>query len=194
MSSFGAARFDAAWVRYVDAASRVHAPFRSYLAAPASEEQIAACEQAVKCALPSDLRHLLKLHNGSNEYQVLPGWELFSAERIADEWSVWTELYHDQFKPDDYACEPNGPIRGDEWWRLKWIPFTGDGGGNHLCVDMEPAPRGVVGQIITMWHDDAGRDVAAPSLTELIELLAADFEAGLLTWDDDRGGVYASQD
>jgi hypothetical protein len=44
-----------------------------------------------------------------------------------------------------------------------------------------------------MWHDDASREVAAASLTQLIELLADDFEAGLLTWDDEMGGVYASQ-
>lgn len=147
----------------------------------------------MKCAFPADLRHLLKLHNGSNEHQVLPGWELFPTERIADEWTVWADLYHREFKPDGFDCEPNGPIRGDEWWRLKWIPFCGDGGGNHLCVDMEPPTKGALGQVITMWHDDASREVAAPSLTELIELLADDFEAGLLTWDDEMGGVYASQ-
>ncbi len=194
MSKFEAARLDGAWKRYLDAGTRAHAALSSYLAPAAPEAEVAKCERAVKCAFPPDLRHLLKLHNGSNEYQVLPGWELFSTERIADEWAVWADLYHNQFKPDDYKCEPNGPIRGDEWWRLKWIPFTGDGGGNHLCVDMEPAPGGAVGQVITMWHDAANRDVAATSLTELIESLAADFEAGLLTWDDDRGGVYATQE
>jgi cell wall assembly regulator SMI1 len=194
MSSFDPARFDAAWKRYVDAATRAHAAFPTYLAPGASEAEITAAEAAVKCAFPADLRHLLKVHNGSNEYQVLPGWELFSTVRIADEWAVWADLYHEQFKPDGYDCEPSGPIRSDEWWRLKWIPFTGDGGGNHLCVDMEPLAKGAVGQVITMWHDAPNRDVAAPSITELLELIAADFEAGLLTWDEDRGGVYAAQD
>jgi cell wall assembly regulator SMI1 len=193
MSSFDPARFDAAWKRYVDAATRAHAAFPTYLAPGASEDEVAAAEIAVKCAFPADLRHLLKLHNGSNEHQVLPGWELFPTERIADEWTVWADLYHSEFKPDGFDCEPNGPIRGDEWWRLKWIPFCGDGGGNHLCVDMEPPAKGTLGQVITMWHDDASREVAAPSLTELIELLADDFEAGLLTWDDEMGGVYATQ-
>jgi hypothetical protein len=42
------------------------------------------------------------------EYHVLPGWELFSTERIADEWKVWEDLYRTQFKPENYDCEPCG--------------------------------------------------------------------------------------
>jgi len=192
-AGFDASRFDRAWARYLAAGARVHPQFKSYLAAGASEAEISASEQAVACEFPADLRYLLTLHNGSNLYQVLPGWELFSADRISDEWSVWSELYDDQFKPDGYDCAPTGPIRGDEWWRLRWIPFCGDGGGNHLCVDMEPADGGAVGQVITMWHDAPNRDVAAMSLTELIEKLADDLEAGVLTWDEDRDGVYEAR-
>jgi molybdopterin molybdotransferase len=81
----------------------------------------------------------------------LPGWELFSAARIVDEWGVWEDLRRNQFVPEDYTSEPEGSILGDEWWRLAWIPFCGDGGGNHLCVDLDPAPGGTAGQVITMW-------------------------------------------
>src|SRR5262245_34873478 len=137
---FDAGKFDDAWRRYVAAATKAHAPFASHLNADASREQIAVAERAVGSAFPPDLRHLLSLHNGGDETFVLPGWELFSAARIVDEWNVWEDLYRTQFKPENYTCAPSGPIRGDEWWRLKWIPFCGDGGGNHLCVDMEPAP------------------------------------------------------
>jgi hypothetical protein len=37
----------------------------------------------------------------------------------------------------------------------------------------------------------AQRTLIAPSLTEFIELIAADFEQGRLTWDEEWGGVYA---
>ena len=85
-------------------------------------------------------------------------------------------------------------IKGDEWWRLPWIPFCGDGGGNHLCVDMEPAEGGINGQVITMWHNDARRELIAKSLTEFIEIIAGDFERGALIWDEEWGGVYASNE
>ncbi len=61
------------------------------------------------------------------------------------------------------------------------IGFSGDGGGNNLCIDMEPAEGGMVGQVITMWHDDATRNLIAPSLTGFIEIIAEDFEDGALT-------------
>ena len=125
---FDAGRFDEACCRYVTPLIEQHPAFVSYFAAGAAPEQLDACEAAIACNLPPDLRHLLSRHNGADA-QVLPGWELFSAERIVEEWRVWEELYHDQFKPDGYDCEPTGPVRSDEWWRLKWIPFCGDGGG-----------------------------------------------------------------
>lgn len=107
-----------------------------------------------------------------------------------DEWSIWEELRRDQFVPEGNDCAPIGPIRGDEWWRLGWIPFCGDGGGNHLCVDMDPDKGGTPGQVLTMWHDDATRVFVTPSLTEFIELIANRAEKGELRWDEDWGGVY----
>lgn len=161
----------------------------SYFAPGASAGDLDATERATGNVLPPDVRHLLTLHNGA-EMQVMPGWELFSTKRIVDEWRIWEELYREQFKPDGLDCDPEGPVRGDEWWRLKWTPVTGDGGGNHLCADMEPAAGGAVGQIITMWHDDPVRACIAPSLTAFVEMIADKVESGELHWDEEWGGVY----
>ena len=89
-----------------------------------------------------------------------------------------------------YCCTPNGAIKGDEWWRLQWIPFCGDGGGNHLCLDMDPPAGGTKGQIITMWHDTDGRDIVGKSLTDFISIIAGDIEKGNLVWNEDWGGIY----
>ena len=192
--TFDPQAFDDAWRRYTEKATEAHAPFMSYLNAGAPADAIAAAERAVGCAFSDDLRHLLARHDGSDDHFVLPGWELFPAARIAKEWAVWADLYRTRFKPEGYDCEPNGPVCGDEWWRLKWIPFCGDGGGNHLCIDMEPADGGTPGQVITLWHDEPARNLIAPSLTGFIEIIAEDFEDGALIWDEDWGGVYAAPD
>jgi len=120
----------------------------------------------------------------------LPGWELFSAARIVDAWGVWEDLRRNQFVPEGYTSEPEGSILGDEWWRLAWIPLCGDGGGNHLCVDLDPAPGGTAGQVITMWHDAGERQLIAMSLIEFMQIIVADAEAGDLVWSDEWGGVY----
>jgi cell wall assembly regulator SMI1 len=185
--AFDARRLDDAWRRYTSKAAELHPPFTGWLADGASAGVIAATEKAIGCELPPELRHLLSLHNGSEGYQALPGWELFSSERIADEWKIWEDLYRTQFKPERVRCDPTGPVRDDEWWRLRWIPFTGDGGGNHLCVDMDPAVGGTKGQVITMWHDDPSRPFIAKSLTDFIDIIATDLETGALVWDEDWG-------
>ena len=192
---FDPARFDAAWECYLRAIEKSHPPFRTLFAAGADASAVDRLERDLSLKLPSDLRHLLGKHAGSlGEQQVLPGWELFSPVRIGDEWRIWEELRRTEFVPDDITCDPEGPIKPDEWWRLAWIPFTGDGGGNHLCVDMDPARGGTAGQVITMWHDDATRALIAPSLTDFIEILARDAESGSITWDADWGGVQATPD
>ena len=189
---FDPARFDAAWERYVGAIAQRHPAFRGYLEAAASEARVADAEKALNLRLSPDLRHLLLRHAGSvDELRVLPGWTLFSPERIVDEWRIWEDLRRTQFLPDGYECEPEGPIKGDEWWRLGWIPFCGDGGGNHLCVDVDPPPKGKSGQVISMWHDDPARVLIATSLTEFIEIIARDAENCLLSWNEEWGGVHS---
>lgn len=192
--SFDPRRFDAAWERYIAAIEKSYRLFRIHLGKGASPASIAACEKAIGVTLPPDLRHLLSLRGaGTDDVFVLPGWELFSPDRIVSEWQVWEELRRTEFVPDGYTCEPQGPILGDEWWRLGWIPFCGDGGGNHLCVDTDPAPGGTGGQVISLWHDAPERQLIATSLTEFIEIIARDAEAGELVWDEEWGGVNAAE-
>ena len=192
---FDPERFDDAWTRYVRAISAKHPAFTAYFVAGAPAADIDAAGRVIGNAFPDDLRHLLLKHAGSLDgRQVLPGWELFSPARIVDEWKIWEKLRRDEFVPDGLDCAPEGPIKGDEWWRLGWIPFSGDGGGNHLCLDMDPARGGKAGQVISMWHDDATRALIARSLTEFIEIIARDAENGLLAWDEEWGGVTAPTD
>ncbi|MEQ1784140.1 MAG: SMI1/KNR4 family protein [Hyphomonadaceae bacterium] len=189
--SFDAARFDAAWERYVAAIEKGYRLFRIHLGKGASPANIAAAEKSIGFMLPEDLRHLLSRHVGTEDGFILPGWDLFSPDQIAAEWKIWDDLRRTEFVPEGYTSEPEGPILGDEWWRLGWIPFCGDGGGNHLCLDLDPASGGKAGQVITLWHDGPERQVIAPSLTEFIELIAKDAEAGELAWDEEWGGVNA---
>lgn len=190
---FDPRRFDATWERYVATIERGHADFRALLAPGATAGEVDQVEASLALQLPPDLRHLLGKHAGSlGEHQVIPGWELFAPARIVEEWRIWEELRRAEFGPDGLGCAPQGPIKADEWWRLGWVPFCGDGGGNHLCVDTDPGRGGTVGQVISMWHDEPSRALIAPSLTDFIEILAQDAENGVIAWDSEWGGVQAS--
>jgi cell wall assembly regulator SMI1 len=40
------------------------------------------------------------------------------------------------------------PLMQNVWWSKKWVPFAEDGGGNLLCIDLDPTAQGIWGQII----------------------------------------------
>jgi cell wall assembly regulator SMI1 len=88
----------------------------------------------------------------------------------------------------DLQSEPEGPIR-TEWWHPKWIPLTADGGGNHRCLDLAPRRGGRMGQIISWWHDDAGRIVMARSFTRWLDDFAEELETGEWAWHPDYDGL-----
>jgi cell wall assembly regulator SMI1 len=62
-------------------------------------------------------------------------------------------------------------------------PFTHDGGGNGLGLDLAPEPGGQVGQVINYGSDDDYRAVLAPSLTDLLGQVAQLIRAGRVTLD-----------
>jgi len=69
---------------------------------------------------------------------------------------------------DDLKIESvDGPVRA-EWWNRLWLPIAADSGGNYHCVDLDPAPGGVVGQVIQFWHDARERTVSAPDLATFL--------------------------
>ncbi|WP_093230465.1 SMI1/KNR4 family protein [Thermoflavimicrobium dichotomicum] len=71
-----------------------------------------------------------------------------------------------------------GPVKGDRWWRTKWIPITSDGGGNNHCIDLDPDEGGTPGQIITMWHDEGSRECIASSFREWFANIVTKLENG----------------
>jgi cell wall assembly regulator SMI1 len=80
--------------------------------------------------------------------------------------------------------EENGESGRDTWWHRGWVPFL-DAGGDCLCVDTQGTLGGVVGQVISFFHDDSSRVIDYPSLRHWLETFMVSLEAGV--WRERNG-------
>jgi cell wall assembly regulator SMI1 len=152
----------------------------------ATDAEIIELENHLGTRLPADYRAFLALSNGqleNAEFGFADG-ELLSAESVNAQWMIWKELLDNgTFK--DSISDPQAGIRND-WWNPRWIPFTHDGGGNHLCLDLDPANGGTIGQVITMEHDNGERVLMFDSFSEWLEQLVNDLESGQIVFDTEE--------
>ena len=166
---------------------------RELLNPPAVEQDFLKLEKELDINLTQDFKNAYLIHNGQEEYegQLFDGEEWLSLNRILSEWNIWKELLDNQTFEDNgepYISLPQKGIKSD-WWNKKWIPFTSDGSGNHICLDLDPTEKGNYGQIIRVWHDDATRELLANSFQEWFEDYIQKLEQGDYEYDEESGSI-----
>jgi cell wall assembly regulator SMI1 len=146
----------------------------------ATNGEIAATEARLGVALPEELKALYQVANPKWEHSSEAGYE--AAERI-DRAVGWELFPLDSFYVADAASrpspwdhgameavvtEPDAAVQGLVG-SPGWIVFGDNGGGDRLAVDLTPGPRGHIGQIILIGHEEAvGAEIVADSLTDLV--------------------------
>ncbi|QJB34052.1 SMI1/KNR4 family protein [Chitinophaga oryzae] len=152
---------------------RQHAPRLLHVLNPGvSTASLESLEKLTESALPADFKAFYAVHDGQQKPRpgLVDGDQLLPLEEIINKWHYWHDLIASgtfTYNDEPIASEPDTGIRSD-WWNPRWIPITADGFGNFLCLDLDPAPGGHYGQIITLWHDDGHREIVAPSFREWI--------------------------
>lgn len=147
---------------------------------PATSDEIASTERIIGIALPDGLLRWLRKHDGQTAQKeskfIKTGgtfddpFRFLSAEEIGREWKIWSDLLNGgEF--DQSRSTPSGGVSAD-WFNPKWIPITTNGCGDSHCLDLSPAPAGMVGQVIVLWHDSSRRPLVADSLAEWFVQLA----------------------
>ena len=153
----------------------------------ATLQEFVSAENILSVKFPMGFKEVYTIHNGQNGKAVglHSKGELLSLQEIVRQWQIWKELVDDGVFKDAHS-ESDDPIKSD-WWNPKWIPFTHNGGGDHLCLDFDPAEGGLVGQVITMWHDSRDRSVIAPSFEKWLEEYCNDLLANKYHYNADFG-------
>ena len=175
----------ATWDR-IESRLRVGAPqVLASLQPGATDEQIAETEKLLGVVFPEPVRESYRIHDGQaphTRHGLIDGWEFLSLDRMEEDWGVWMGL----LDADDLAgreTETQAGVRPG-WWNPGWIPLIYGGTGDTHCLDLDPAPGGDLGQIITMWHDSPERQIIAPSFAAWLGQLANALEAGRNFLDD----------
>lgn len=132
---------------------------------PASDYEINELEKKINNKLPSDFIEFLKIHNGQKGLSngLFNDLEFLSTDRIFEEWTIWKELKDNNELSENEADTEKGVQ--NVWWSPQWIPFTYNGAGDNMCLDLAPGIGGHLGQVIAMWHDDSKRIIEANSFT-----------------------------
>jgi cell wall assembly regulator SMI1 len=158
----------------------------------ASEKQIQELEQHLGVILPEDYKTFLKCCNGQSDTAEAGFYngELLSSNNVKFQWDIWQKLLNEG-SFENSKSKPDKGIR-NAWWNPRWIPFTHDGGGNHLCLDLEPAEGGTVGQVITMWHDSQERELMFPNCTAWLEHVLEGLESGQIVFDREESNELVS--
>lgn len=155
-----------------------------------SDEELNELERQLNCRLPEDFKALYRCHNGQRGQAtgIFCGLPFLSTDEIYEQWTAWRDLAKDfakeaeDFDDENLAAEITGesyPANAIKptYINLQWIPFSDDGSGNHLGVDLDPGSAGVIGQVINFGTDENDKFVIASSLPGFIAWIVAQYQA-----------------
>lgn len=140
---------------------------------PATQSAIDEAEEALGVTFPDDYKQFLALHDGQSEDGI--GFVGFGPLKPVG------ELAGIKIFGEAEPCEPEdvGPgVRAVDYCE-KWVPISESARGrDYLCIDLDPAPGGVRGQIIEYVADDVKRPLIARSFADLISLFFERLQTG----------------
>jgi cell wall assembly regulator SMI1 len=151
-------------------------------AAGATGAEIAEAEARLGAALPDELRALYRVVQpprwdpgwGEEEYAAwqrpsqVVGCELFRLDEVHVADAASRHPSWEFTATEAVVTPPDAAVQGLVG-SPGWIVFGDNGGGDRLAVDLTPGPRGHVGQVIMISHEESvGAELVADSLTDLL--------------------------
>lgn len=157
------------------------------------QNDIDELEKVIGKKLPADFVESYLIHNGQEEGEerltLIQGQYLLPVKWIIKGWKTRKEIMEQILREtgdNQVTSDPEDGIK-DDWWNPFWIPFTYDGSGNNICIDLDPAPGGTYGQVITWYHDSGYRELYADSFEDYLDFYIAGLERGKYVFIKDVG-------
>ncbi len=151
------------------------------LKSPAKPAELDAAAKVLGCSLPEELREIWSYANGTTEehpFFLRPGYltaySLLSAKesaRQAEALKRRAPQYGNYVEP-----KPRAPQLSPNWHEPGWFP-SAEFAGLLLILDQSPSDAGNPGQIISFTHDPDEMQYHAASLSEFLDLCAAELDS-----------------
>jgi cell wall assembly regulator SMI1 len=155
------------------------------LAPGASERDLLAFERTIGANLPADARQSYLRHNGSAGVRLLSvvgEGKWVTVKEAARQWKFFQDIRPD-LEAGGFLSTPLGPMK-EVHISPGWVPISDNSGGDHLCVDLDPAEGGTVGQLFSYWHEYGAWRFVAPSFTAFLEHLLKHLAGGRYAIND----------
>ena len=118
---------------------------------PAEEAQIKALEDAIAQPLPESFKEYLRTFNGqeqSDSPHYFMGYNLLlPIDEIIETYQMQVEDFEGESIADDINSNKIQPVL----WDKGWVPFTDFEATTRVCIDLNPATKGVKGQVIMLY-------------------------------------------
>ncbi len=148
----------------------------------AEDRKIHEVEMLMGKSIPDDYKSSLLRHNGN---AALSSYTYLSIENAISLYSAMNEREIIEREIDD----PESQLIQPKWWHYGWLPFAEDSGGNLLCIDLDPGPKGKFGQILVVEADMGPGPAGFDSFCAWL----SDYHDGLQTgrfYADEEGFIY----
>lgn len=159
------------------------------------EGELDALELEIGHPLPEDFRAFYRIHDGQKrgaDFGLIYGLPLMSLAEIAESRRRWDEIaatWSDHAHQRCLSGERVKPLYANRMW----VPFTHDWGGNHLGLDLDPGPTGLVGQVINFGRDEQDKYVLADSFTAMWGWLLDHYESGNIEAERNEAGIMSAR-
>jgi cell wall assembly regulator SMI1 len=134
---------------------------------PAELNAVDDLEKNLHVILPADYKRSLSIHEGTEYWVWL--WDAVSLGDLNYVFTSWRDNIKESSHPSQRNTKliPHGQVR-DCMFDALWIPVAANN-GIPICLDLNPAPGGKLGQVIYVDWEDGTVKVIASSFLEFLE-------------------------
>ena len=121
----------------------------------ASKAALTKLEKQLGVPLSAELSAHLSVHDGQvpdTGIAIVNNWQLLSCDAIASAHARLGKLQATGVFEGRKGANKDGFVK-PVWWNEKWVPLIEGPGGDLVCIDMDPSPKGKAGQVITYFDE-----------------------------------------